>query len=111
MINQGDRSDAMYIVDSGRVSAKLEVESGEFIRLRSMGGGTVVGEVGLYLDQTRTASIFTATPSVIYRLSKTSLKRMEQDDPDLASSLHHWMVRLLAERLTDSNRTLEALLS
>lgn len=111
LINQGDPSDAMYFVDSGRVSALLEIEPGKFIRLRSMGGGTVVGEVGMYLKQARIASIFTDVASVVYRLSEASLAKMEAQNPELAAALHQWMVRLLAQRLTDNNRTLEALLS
>jgi SulP family sulfate permease len=76
-----------------------------------MGGGTVVGEIGLYLHQIRTASIVTDTHSVVYCLQASALARMEKDDPDLASALHHWMARLLAERLSENNKTLEALLS
>jgi len=89
----------------------LEVEPGRFVRLRSMGGGTVVGEVGLYLKEKRTASIITDTHSVVYRLSEGSLARMEHEESQLASVFHHWMVRMLAERLANNNRTLEALLN
>lgn len=111
LISQGQQPESMYFVDSGHVSAQLEVEPGRFIRLQSMGGGTVVGEIGLYLNQTRTANVITDTPSIIYRLAKNSLDQMEKDDPDLAAALHQWMARMLAERLRNNNRTLEALLS
>jgi SulP family sulfate permease len=111
LMQQGDPPEAMYFVDAGQVSAQLQVEDGQPIRLRSMGGGTVVGEIGLYLHQIRTASIVTDMHSVVYRLQASALARMEKDDPDLASALHHWMARLLAERLSDNNKTLEALLS
>ena len=50
LIKQGDPPESMYFVDAGRVSAQLAVEDGHFVRLRSMGGGTVVGEIGLYLE-------------------------------------------------------------
>jgi len=111
LIQQGDPPESMYFVDSGRVSAQLQIEDGQPLRLRSMGGGTVVGEMGLYLNQIRTASIVTDTHSIVYCLKATALSQMEKDDPDLASALHHWMARLLAERLTDNNKTLEALLN
>jgi len=71
----------------------------------------VVGEVGLYLHQDRTASVITDMPSVVFRLTAKALTQMRERDPDLAAALHEWMVRLLAHRLTDNNRTLEALLS
>jgi len=111
LINQGDPPDCMYFVDSGQVAVQLEVEPGQFIRLRKMGGGTVVGEIGMYLEQKRTASIVTTLPGVVYKLTEGALRKMERDDPDIATSLNHWMVQLLAQRLTDNNRALEALLN
>jgi len=38
------------------------------------------------------------------------IRDMERNDPDLATLLHRWMVCLLAERVADSNVTIEALL-
>jgi sulfate permease, SulP family len=101
----------MYFVESGHVTTNLQVSPDRFIRLRSMGAGSTVGEMGLYLKTPRTATVFVTEPSVLYRLSDKSLKLIEQKDPDLASLLHRWIVKLLAERLSDNNRTLEALLS
>lgn len=111
LINQGDPPDCMYFVDSGQVVVQLEVEQGQYIRLRTMGGGTVVGEIGLYLQQQRTASIITTQHSVVYKLTESSLRKMERDDPDIAAAVNHWLVQLLAQRLTDNNRSLEALLN
>jgi hypothetical protein len=34
---------------------------------------------------------------------------MEQEEPALASAFHEFMVRILAERVTQQNRTLRAL--
>jgi len=111
LMSQGDPPEAMYFVDSGQVTAELEVENHQFIRLRSVGGGTVVGEIGLYLKQIRTATVFTTRPTIVYRLSETSMRAMEQNDPEVAANLHQWMVRLLAQRLSNNNQTLEALLN
>jgi hypothetical protein len=38
------------------------------------------------------------------------MKHMEAHDPDVASALHEWIARQLAERMADNNRSLEALL-
>jgi SulP family sulfate permease len=111
LMSQGEPPEAMYFVDSGQVTAQLEIEPNRFIRLRSMGGGTVVGEMGLYLKQIRTATVFTSAPSVVYRLAESAMREMESEDPEVAAALHQWMVRLLAQRLSDNNQTLEVLLS
>ena len=80
------------------------------MRLRSIRGGATVGEMGLYLGNARTASVIASRPSSVYRLSADSLKKMQEQDPEAAALLHEWIARLLAERLTDNNRTIEALM-
>ena len=110
LINEGDPSEAMYFVDSGQVTAYLRAGGDRPVRLRSMGAGTVIGEIGLYLGQIRTATVHTTRPSVVYRLTQASLREMEARHPEVAAALHQWMVRLLARRLTDTDQTLEVLL-
>ena len=110
LIEQGDRSDELYLLTTGRVTAMLARGDGEPLRLRTMGPGTVVGEVALYLGGRRTASVISDEQSRLYRLSREAMQRMDRADPDLAAALHRAFARLLSERLTDSLRSLEALL-
>jgi SulP family sulfate permease len=111
LMHQGDQPDEMYFIEAGLITAQLELPDGKLMRLRSMRGGTTVGEMGMYLESTRTASVVADRASVVYRLSRSSLKEMEKKDPEVAALLHHWIARLLAERLADNNRTIEALLN
>ena len=110
LIHQGDQPDEMYFIEAGLISVQLELPDGQIMRLRSMRGGTTVGEMGMYLGNTRTASVVADRGSIVYRLSKNSLKEMEKKDPEVAAFLHQWIASLLAERLADNNRTIEALL-
>lgn len=110
LIRQGDHPTAMYFVESGELTARLEVAKNKFLRLRTMGPGTTVGEIGLYLKIPYTATVAVAKKSVVYKLTLESLNRMEAEAPTLASSLHRWIVLTLSYRLSDNNRTLEALL-
>jgi SulP family sulfate permease len=110
LMRQGDPPTEMYFVEAGMVTVQLETEGGQTVRLRSMRGGTTVGEMGMYLGATRTASVIASRPSVVYRLSAESLKTMRAQDPEVAALLHEWIARLLAERLTVTDRTIEALL-
>jgi len=80
------------------------------VRLRTMGAGTVVGEMGLYLQQARSASVVADAPTVVHRLTAEALDRMEHSDPAAAAALHRFMAHLLAERLANTNKTLQALL-
>ena len=110
LMRQGDQPDEMYFIESGLVSAQLELPDGKTLRLISMRGGTTVGEMGMYLGIERTASVVANRKSVVYRLSRDALDKMEKDDPKVAALLHQWIARLLAERLAENNRTIEALL-
>jgi SulP family sulfate permease len=79
------------------------------MRLRTMGPGAVVGELALYLGTPRTASVVTDTPSVVYRLSRQTMDELAETEPALAAALHRLFAMLLAERLADTLRTVEAL--
>ena len=71
----------------------------------------MVGEMGLFLKQPRTATVVASKPSVLYRLSVNEYNRMMRDDPELAFYLHQWIGRVLSLRLAENNHTLEVLLS
>lgn len=107
---QGDQADALYFVRSGRVSVILDRPQAQPIRLRSMTGFTVVGEMGLYRDMTRTAAVVADVPSDVYRLSKSQFRRMERTEPDLSSAFHALIVRILADRLSFATNEIAELL-
>ncbi len=109
LILQGDPSDELFFIEKGKVKVVVELDNGRTMRVRSMGAGTVVGEIGLYLGQPRLASVVTEEPCAIYRLNADSLAKMEQENSGLAAAFHEFMVRVLAERVTQQNRTLRAL--
>jgi SulP family sulfate permease len=110
LMRRGDAPDCMYFIESGRLNVLIETAEGEMTRLRSIRSGTVVGELGMYLKNERTANVVTVQKSVLYKLTTESMKKMEAQDPDVASALHEWIARLLAERMADNNRSIEALL-
>ena len=75
-----------------------------------MGAGTVVGELGLYLGCSASASVVADRPSTLYHLSLDAFTQLEQTDPEVATALHKFMVRLVGARLANHNKTLQALL-
>jgi len=104
---QGELSRDLFLVGKGRVSALLKAHNGEVIRLRTLGPGSMVGEIGMYLGRPRTASIVTETESIVWRLPSESLAGMEREDPRCAAALHEILARMLASRLTQANELLE----
>jgi SulP family sulfate permease len=110
LIRQSEVSESLYFVESGRVTARLEFEDGRTLRLRTMGAGTVVGEVGLFLHGTRAASVVTDQRCVVYRLSASSLDQMSRENPNLALAFHRYLICLLGERLTSSTALLRGII-
>ena len=110
LMRKGDPATEMYFILSGLISIQLELPGGKLIRLGSIRGGATVGEMGLYLGAKRTADALVSQPGLVYCLSAQSLKEMGEKDPEVASHLHEWIARLLAERVSANNRTIEALM-
>lgn len=106
---QGDEPDFLFFVEAGQVTAQLERPHRDPVRLETMRDGRVVGEIGFYLDQARTASIVADEPSTIYRISRHGLMRMEQERPEAAAILHRIIIHLLAERVTHLVKAVNAL--
>jgi len=110
LIVKGEPPFGIFFIERGQVTVQIELESGETARLRTMGSGTVVGEIGTYLNKPASATVVTDMPCIIYFLSTESLKKMEQDEPAIAASFHKFMAELISQRLVNSNTTLQALL-
>lgn len=107
LIRQGDKAEDLYFIESGSVSVYLELEDDKRIRLQTMGMGTIVGELGLYLGSTRSASVVAESPTVAYRLTQASLLEMKKKEAKLAAAFHEFIVRMLSERLVTANRLIE----
>ena len=110
IIRQGDTYGGLYFIESGQLTATLDCGDGRIVRLRTMGTGTVVGEIGLYLKRYASASVVADQPSTLYFLSADKLREMERDVPEIAAAFHRFIANVLAERLMNSNDTIQALL-
>jgi SulP family sulfate permease len=110
LIRQGQEADQLYFIERGTVVVCLETEGGERVRLQTLGLGTAVGELGLYLGAATTASVIAESPTVAYRLTRVALARMKEEEPKLAATFHEFVAHMLSERLTATTRTLEAVL-
>jgi len=109
LILQGEESNDLFLLESGQLSIYLELENENYLRLQTTGTRTIIGEIGMYLGITRTASVIANEPSVVYRLSKISLAKMREESPDLAATFHEFAAHQLAERLVDTTRLVSAL--
>ena len=110
VVHQGDPSDELYLVESGELTVLLERPDDEPLRLRTVGPGTMVGELGFYLGTLRTASVIAERPSVLYHLTRARVQEINARDPEVVAALHELVAHILAERLVNSNATVAAIL-
>lgn len=108
LISQGDKSDDIFYVESGAVTVQLILPGGRTVRLRTMGAGTVVGEIAVYLRLPRSATVVAVEDTVAVRLSAEALAAMRRENPGAAALLHAFMARQLAEKLVAATRQLGA---
>ena len=110
LIEQGKNPGGIFFIESGRVTVQLHSENGDIMRLKSMGEGTVVGEVSLYLGSIASATVITEKDCKIYFLSKENFQKINLESPEKATELHTYIVKLLSDRLAKSNDTIKALM-
>jgi SulP family sulfate permease len=110
VIEEGAPSSELFWIESGRVTAVLGQQDGSRIRLRSMTAGSVLGELGVFLEEPRTASVVADEPCILYCLSLESMERMVRERPDLHEAFQRFALRMLSERLVRTNRALQSVL-
>jgi sulfate permease, SulP family len=108
-IHRDQPSDDMFILLEGQVTVFRKLSNGQLARARTLGPGSVIGEIGVYLGTTRTASVAVDQQARMMRVTRQALQKMQDQDPDLAIAFHQMIVRLLAERLLQEDRSLWAL--
>ena len=110
LLHQDDPPGDVYVLESGRLGVETVTPEGTRLRLRTLRPGVVVGEITLYTDVPRTADVVAETPSVVLRIGRESIERLEAEEPELAAALHRWLATTMALRLTDRMRALDSIL-
>ncbi len=103
VFRQGDKSDSMFFVESGKLDVELELESGKILRLKKVGPGAVFGEMGIYTLAPRSATIRATEKCVLYKMTIEKLDAVEKRAPVLVTSINRFLINMISERLADAN--------
>ncbi len=87
VITEGDHSDSLYVIVSGRVRVYCSDEGGREVTLNDLKTGDHFGELALFDDQERSASVMTTEPCRFLILNKSSLLEAFKQTPELAYNL------------------------
>jgi len=94
VFNEGDASDSLLLVISGRLLISKKNKNGTINRLSEVGSGSSVGEVGLILQQPRAADV-TAVRDTCY--AQLTFEQFEQVISEYPISLNRAIARTIFE--------------
>ena len=94
--HQGDTGDAMYAIQSGKVEVIQRRGDKEFC-LAELGGGDLFGEMALFGEGKRSATVRAVGTVWVYTLERDSLLRRIHEDPSMAFKL----IQQLCYRIRD----------
>ena len=99
LINEGDATDSLYIVLSGRVKVYASSEDGRELVLSEYGPGSYFGELSLDGER-RSASIKAIEACTCRVVQGAQLRRFLEAHPDFAMHLNRKLIRMV-RRLTE----------
>jgi NTE family protein len=100
LMEQGEPGDSMYLSVSGRLRAYVREDDGTQRMVREMARGQIIGEMALFTDEPRSATVVAIRDSVLVRLDKPAFERLVATSPSVARAL----TRQAIDRLRTEHR-------
>ena len=107
LCSEGESGDRMYIIESGEALVLKAVGDGEPIEVTVLRRGDVAGEMGLFGDRRRTASLKACSTCVAWELAYEDFEAILDQEPSVAKGLLVTLSKNLA-RETSTAATLRA---
>lgn len=95
LFRQGDTGDAAYVILTGKADILVDSPTGQ-IKVAELEYNSIVGEIAILCDVSRTATVRAAEPMEALRISKEDFLKLLNDFPEIAIEI----MRVLASRLS-----------
>lgn len=102
IFREGDASDTCYVITSGHARATREHQDGRQISLAHFGPGDIFGELAMFDEEKRSATIETLDDLEALAIAAPDMKRLLREHADIAVGL----VVALGRRLRQANERL-----
>ncbi len=102
VFREGDQSDTCYIVRAGHARAVRSHGDGRTITLARFGPGDIFGELAMFEDERRSATVEAIEPTSVIGVLGPDMRRLLSEHPQIAAR----MVIALGRRLRDTNERL-----
>jgi CRP/FNR family cyclic AMP-dependent transcriptional regulator len=102
VFREGDQSDTCYIVREGHARAVRSHGDGRTITLATFGPGDIFGELAMFEDERRSATVEAIEPTSVIAVLGPDMRRLMNEHPQIAARL----VIALGRRLREMNERL-----
>jgi len=102
VFREGDSSDTCYVVREGHARAIHEHGNGRTITLATFGPGDIFGELAMFEDELRSATVEAIEPTSVVAVLGPDMRRLMTEHPEISMRL----VVALAGRLRETNERL-----
>ncbi|MEE8448585.1 MAG: cyclic nucleotide-binding domain-containing protein [Thermodesulfobacteriota bacterium] len=97
ILKQGERGEKFYIIRGGEVELTARSDLGAEIKVAELGPGECFGEIALFMDRPRTATVIASTPVELLSLAKSDFDSLLKTDLFVSRNLE----RMASRRLHD----------
>ncbi len=101
LVKVGDIADAAYVIMDGKAEVSVPGPRGPVV-VNIMGKNEVIGEIAIFVDLPRTATVTATTKVEALRISKDLFINVVRQNPDAAIEL----IKILALRLANTTQQL-----
>ena len=102
VFREGDESDTCYVVRFGHTRAVREHPDGRSITLANFGPGDIFGELAMFDNERRSATVETLEPTEVIAILGGDMRPLLREHPDIAVKL----LAALGRRLREMNERL-----
>jgi CRP-like cAMP-binding protein len=102
IFREGDQSDTCYVMRTGHARAVREHTGGRTISLAHFGPGDIFGELAMFDDERRSATVETLDEVEAIAILGADMRRLLREHPDIAAKI----VISLGRRLREANERL-----
>src|SRR6202790_693751 len=102
VFREGDASDTCYVVREGHARAVRSHADGRTITLATFGPGDIFGELAMFEDELRSATVEAIEPTAVVAVLGPDMRRLMTEHPEISTRL----VVALGRRLREANERL-----
>jgi len=111
VFNEGDAGAALYIIRSGEVDIVINNASSNPIVLTKLSSGMFFGEIALFDEIPRSATVIASKECEIIALSKPDFILFSKKEPSIGMKISMRLGKILSARLIATNKQIEELKS